>query len=297
MRERVIVFENYIAAKDQQKSKQRCSMEVYRREALARCSQHAPHDHDRASRSAPACPPRRAHSHPRSRATLPAPLPSISSLRFAAATTAPTQHCTHLSPHAGRRCTALALTALALATAATADTTLPTLDTDLHTVPNLCCHAATMQHHSHASAALQSHTTTRALGATKQPGPRPSARPPSMPCRILDSDSAPSFGFFLAITTTSPLLQPPSSSAISPPSVGFVPSPLKQLKQMRVTGFVPRPPKRKLPRAVQLTEPHETTAITETYLNITETTETIETTEPTETTADPAPRHCFRLVL
>ena len=60
MRERVIVFENYIAAKDQQKSKQRCSMEVYRRDAAlaprtvhrrtapreARAHTHTPHEHD-----------------------------------------------------------------------------------------------------------------------------------------------------------------------------------------------------------------------------------------------------------
>ena len=76
--------------------------EVYARASSARHRQRSRHAHPRSPHCTPACPPRRAHPHPRRRASAAAPLMHNSILRLFAATLALTHHNTHIPSHTDR---------------------------------------------------------------------------------------------------------------------------------------------------------------------------------------------------
>ena len=226
-------------------------MEVNRRAALTRHSQHAPHTHTHMPSRAPACLPHCIHPYARARTCTAAPKHSIFTLRFHAAQPAPALHNPHFPLRTGRRSTPRARTLRVLNVALTACGTqtpprhAPTATPSQHKCTFLQQHNTSLllPLHCYPIARTPRHHTRTAQPAWQHAANRTRETPPRTP-RTSSTRAQPC----TAASTPPPALQSLRANRPAQPTGHWTYGPNQQTKQTKAeTPAHTRPPRTPMP--------------------------------------------------
>ena len=196
-------------------------MEVSRRAALTRHSQHAIHMHTHMPSRTPACPPHRTHPYARARTRTATPEHSIFILRSHAAQPAPALHKPHFPLRTGRRPTPRARTLRTLNVALTACST--------QTPPR---HAPTASPSQHKCTFLQQHNTSLLLPLHCYPIARTPRHHPHCPARLAAHSQSNTRTPARTPRTSSTRAQPCTAANTPPPAL----RPLRANRPAQPTG-------------------------------------------------------------